>query len=255
MNTEAAGVDLLVVAAHTDDAEIALGGTLRLLSTAGRRIWVCDLTRGELATNATPDERWAEAAAASARLGLSGRLQLGLPDGFLSPEDPGQTSALVAVIRRLCPRWLAVAPESRRHPDHRALPPLATRAAFLANLSTLQPAWPETRTWPGDLELPEPAERWRPEALLETCAVGEEPSLIFDVSTTWEDKLAALACYRSQFRREPGRRPTMLNDPTWPEEIERRGRHWGFRAQVAHGEALRGRVAPVLRDLPPEVWA
>jgi bacillithiol biosynthesis deacetylase BshB1 len=255
VRTDKAGVDLLVVSAHTDDAEIALGGSLRLLSLAGRRIWVCDLTRGELASNATPDERWAEAATASERLGLSGRLQLSLPDGFLSPEDPGQTSALVAVIRRLCPRWLAVAPESRRHPDHRALPPLAARAAFLANLATLQPAWPTARTWPRDLQLPEPAERWRPEALLETCAVGEEPSLIFDVSGTWEDKLAALACYRSQFQRGPGRRPTMLNDPAWSAEVERRGRHWGFRAGVSYGEALRGRVAPVLLDLPREVWA
>ena len=43
-------VDLLCIAAHTDDAEIALGGTLRLLAAAGRSVWVCDLTQGELAT-------------------------------------------------------------------------------------------------------------------------------------------------------------------------------------------------------------
>ena len=59
--TTPCGCDLLVISPHTDDAEIGLGGTLRLLADRGRRVWVVDLTRGELGTNATPDERWAEA--------------------------------------------------------------------------------------------------------------------------------------------------------------------------------------------------
>ena len=104
LDADRPGCDLLCVAPHTDDAEIGLGGTLRLLADRGRRVWVCDLTRGELASNATPDERWGEAAAASALLGLAGRLQLTLPDGFIADDDPGQTAAVTAVIRALRPR-------------------------------------------------------------------------------------------------------------------------------------------------------
>ena len=78
-----AACDLLVVSPHSDDAEIGMAGTLALLASRGRRVWVVDLTRGELGSNATPDERWAEATAAAAVLGLAGRLQLELPDGFV----------------------------------------------------------------------------------------------------------------------------------------------------------------------------
>ncbi len=60
--------DLLVISSHTDDAEIGLGGTIRLLADQGRGVWAVDLTGGELGTNATPDERWAEAEKASAVL-------------------------------------------------------------------------------------------------------------------------------------------------------------------------------------------
>jgi LmbE family N-acetylglucosaminyl deacetylase len=125
----------------------------------------------------------------------------------------------------------------------------------MARLAAYAPGWPAARVWPEGTALPEEAGPWRSEALLHTCAVGQEPALIFDVSDTWETKLAALACYRSQFRREAGRRPTMINDPEWQRKIERRGAHWGFRAGASRGEALRGRAAPVLRDLPAEVWA
>jgi len=43
-------LDVLVVAAHPDDAEICVGGTMLLLARAGRRVGVVDLTRGELGT-------------------------------------------------------------------------------------------------------------------------------------------------------------------------------------------------------------
>lgn len=248
-------VDLLCLAAHTDDAEIALGGSLRLLGQQGRSVWVCDLTRGELATNAEPDERWSEAGAASEVLGLSGRLQLSLPDGFLSAEDREQVAAVAAVIRALRPRWLACAPEPVRHPDHLALPSLVGKAAFLANLAGYRSTWPEPRVWEGGVVAPVVAERWQAEVVFTACPPDREPTLIFDCSTTWPAKQEALACYRSQFRREAGRSPTRLNDVAWAGEVERRGRQWGYRAGTEYGEALLTRAVPVHTDLPGERWA
>ncbi|MFO7652283.1 MAG: bacillithiol biosynthesis deacetylase BshB1 [Candidatus Krumholzibacteriia bacterium] len=252
------GTDLLCVAPHTDDAEIALGGTLRLLSARGRTVRVCDLTGGELASNGTPDERWAEAAVASAELGLAQRVQLALPDGFLDPASPRQVAPLVTILRRWRPRWVVTAPAPRRHPDHVAAPALVARACFLARLATYQPASGGERWWPvgpqQDESLQPVAKTWIAEALLEVCPEDGVPSLIFDVTTTWDAKLRAIACYGSQFVRGGDRRPTFINSEDFLRRLEGRGRLWGARAGVAYGEALRTRAVPVLADLPPEVW-
>ena len=138
-NGETAACDLLVISPHTDDAEIGLGGTICQLVNQGRKVWAVDLTRGELGTNATPDERWVEAEKASAVLGLTGRAQLDLPDGFIDGSNRSQIETVVAVIRRLRPRWIVTAPDPVRHPDHQATPDLVGRAAFLARLAALQP--------------------------------------------------------------------------------------------------------------------
>jgi bacillithiol biosynthesis deacetylase BshB1 len=250
------GIDLLCVSPHTDDAEIGLGGTLRLLSERGRRVWACDLTRGELASNATPGERWVEAAAASEVLGLAGRLQLDLPDGFVDAGDPRQVGAVVAVLRRLRPRWVVCAPDPVRHPDHVATPPLVARAAFLARLTTYRPPAPAARAWPGSGPgWSDETPAWTCEAVLECCPQDGRPSLFFDCSASWGAKLEAIACYRSQFDRGEGRRATHINDPGFLERIERRGRSWGFRIGARHAEALRTISAPVLRDLPGERWS
>jgi len=251
---DASACDLLVVSPHTDDAEIGLGGTLALLAARGRRVWVADLTRGELGSNATPDERWVEAAGASTALGLTGRVQLDLPDGFIDPADRDQAGAVTAVIRSLRPRWIVTAPDPVRHPDHRATPALVERAAFLARLAAFRPPRPAHRAWEDGAPLPAAAERWEAEARFAVCPDDGRPSLYFDVGTVWERKVAALGCYASQFERGPGRRATMINDAAFLEKIERRARNWGRRAGVELAEALCGPAAPVLADLPEVPW-
>ena len=63
-------LDVLVVAAHPDDAEICVGGTLLKLKAAGRRIGIVDLTRGEMGTRGTSADRAREVEAANALLRL-----------------------------------------------------------------------------------------------------------------------------------------------------------------------------------------
>ena len=102
--------------------------------------------------------------------------------------------------------------------------------------------------------LGDPSHPWRCEALLEVCPLGAHPDMIFDISTTWTAKLAALACFESQFREEPGRRSTMINDARFLAEVERTAQRWGYVAGCAHGEALRTSAVPLLGDLPRERW-
>ena len=253
-SSEQPGCDLLVISPHTDDAEIGLGGTLRLLADRGRKVWVVDLTRGELGSTATPDERWAEGAAAAAVLGLTGRAQLDLPDGFIDGADPVQAAAVTDVVRRLRPRWVVTAPDAVRHPDHQATPALVERACFLARLLSFHPEPGRPRVWEGGADLPEAAASWQVAARFGVCPDNAEPALIFDVTSSWEAKCAALACYASQFARGEGRRTTWINDPAFMEKIERRSALWGARAGVARAEALCGGSVPLLDDLPDGSW-
>lgn len=254
MAAEDARCDLLVISPHTDDAEIGLGGTLALLAARGRQVWCMDLTRGEMGTNDVADLRWSEADSASETLGLSGRVQLALPDGFVAASDRLQVEAVVWVLRSLCPRWVATAPDAIRHPDHVATPDLVTRALFLARLRALQPDVPEHRCWERGRELPDPVETWVTEALFQVCGEQEHANLLFDVSDHWETKQAALECYASQFLPGPDRKATYINDAAFLERVERRGRTWGHRAGVRYAEALRSVQVPVLTDLPDQTW-
>lgn len=254
MTNQTGPCDVLVISPHTDDAEIGVGATLALLSDQGRQVWCLDLTRGELGTNDTGDTRWEEAARSSEILGLSGRVQLALPDGFISATERSQVKAVVWVLRCLTPRWVITAPDAVRHPDHVATPDLVRKAVFMARLAALQPGIPEHRCWERGSELPDPAERWVTEALFQVCGEQEKADLIFDVSRNWERKREALACFASQFLPGPGRKKTYINDEAFLDRVERRGRTWGHRAGVRHGEALRTDSVPVVSDLPDHPW-
>ena len=74
-------LDILAVAAHPDDAEICSGGLLLVATAAGKKVGIVDLTRGELGTRGTAQDRARETAAADALLKPALRLNLGLPDG------------------------------------------------------------------------------------------------------------------------------------------------------------------------------
>ena len=75
-------LDILVFAAHPDDAELGAGGTIAKEVALGKKVGVVDLTRGELGTRGTPEIRAKEAQKAAEILGLAVRENLGLADGF-----------------------------------------------------------------------------------------------------------------------------------------------------------------------------
>jgi len=247
--------DLLCISPHTDDAEIALGGTLALLASRGRRIWLLDLTRGELGSNGTPEQRWEEGCRAAAALGVAGRARTALPDGFIDPHAPDQVAAVAWWLRALRPLWVVTAPVPERHPDHVATPELVRRAVFLARLAAWRPARPASEVWPEDAAPAAAAERWIVSVVARAARPGEAPSLLFDVTAAWEAKQRALAAYASQFRREPGGRATAINDPRFLAMVEDWARAWGARAGCARAEALVTAAVPVLDDWPAGRWA
>ena len=75
-----AALDVLAIAAHRDDVEQTCGGTLLKMAQRGRRTGILDLTRGEMGTRSTAQDRAREAAEAAQILRVSWREALDIPD-------------------------------------------------------------------------------------------------------------------------------------------------------------------------------
>jgi len=236
-------VDLLVFGPHPDDIEIGFGGTVALHVAQGFRVGLCDLTRGELGSNGTVEDRLAEAEAARAVLGADWRVNLGWPDG--GPfETRGHTDDVVRLVRACRPEVVAIPYWRDRHPDHRAASEALSRAAFKAGLRRYQPAVrPGTETSAGAA-----AEAWRPRRLCYYFINDDAPvSFGLDVSEVYDKKRQALACHATQFAPVSGDSvPTRLTAATFNQLIESRDAHLGALTGVPYAEGVIVRE-PLLR--------
>jgi bacillithiol biosynthesis deacetylase BshB1 len=217
-------LDLLVFGPHPDDIEIGMGGTVALHTSRGDRVGLVDLTRGELGSNGTPDERVAEAAEASAVLGAALRLNLGLPDGALSADDDGQVDAVVRCVRAHRPRAIAIPHWDDRHPDHGRASGLLRQAIFRAGLRRVVTA----------------EDPWRAEWVCHYFINDSgPPSLVVDVSEVYEIKRRALACHRTQFAPQGGAATaTRLTSPLFAQLVESRDAQFGALAGVRFAEGF-----------------
>src|SRR5271168_2396009 len=98
-------MDYLIIAAHPDDAEISVGGTIASLKAQGASVGILDLTSGEPTPFGTPEIRRRETEAASAVLGVDWRGNLGLPNRALT-ADLDSRRQLAVMLRQLKPRFL-----------------------------------------------------------------------------------------------------------------------------------------------------
>src|ERR1035441_2531350 len=96
-------LDILAIAAHRDDVEQTCGGTLLKAAQGGQRTGILDLTRGEMGTRGTAEDRAREADDAAKILGVNWRRALDIPDGRV--ENTYENRLKVAtVIRETRPR-------------------------------------------------------------------------------------------------------------------------------------------------------
>src|SRR5215813_10298804 len=129
-------VDILAIAAHRDDVEQTCGGTMLKMAQQGYRTGILDLTRGEMGTRGTAEEREQEAIHAAQILQASWRDALDIPDGRV--ENTWENRLKVArVIREQRPRVVILPYWKGRHPDHYTASTLGYEACFLAGLAKL----------------------------------------------------------------------------------------------------------------------
>ncbi len=211
-------LDILVVAPHPDDAELGAGGAIMRFLSEGLRVGILDLTDGEPTPQGSPEIRARETAAATDVLGVSWRENLNLPNRSLEATLEAR-HRLAGVIRRVQPRWLLAPYWIDAHPDHVAATELVEAARFWAKLTK------------SDL----PGEPCHPERIFNYYCVHlkmvPQPAFVLDISPFWERKLAAIACYHSQF---VAGRPQQ--SPTFLERLRDEAAYWGKTIGVAYGE-------------------
>jgi N-acetylglucosamine malate deacetylase 1 len=178
-------VDLLAIAAHRDDVELLVGGTMARTAAQGYRTGILDLTAGERGTDGSAQLRGEESEAAAKILGVTARRNAGFPDAGLQ-NTPETRSVVAGWIRAFRPRTVILPYMTGRHPDHRIASQLAYDASFLAGLAKFDA----------------PGEPHRPHKLLYALTYREDPvkpSFVVDITEFIELKMEAMRCYHSQF--------------------------------------------------------
>lgn len=221
-------LDILAIAAHPDDVELGCAGTLLVHQRAGRQVGVIDLTRGELGTRGSADQRDQEAADASRVLGLSARENMRFADGFFENNREHQLQ-LVAAIRRYQPEIVLTNAVEDRHSDHGRASKLVSDSCFLAGLVKIE------TTDGGKRQA-----AWRPKAVYHFIQDRLlVPDLVVDVTDVWEQKIDSIRAYKTQFFDPASQEPeTHISRPDFLNFIEARALELGHSIGVRYGEGF-----------------
>ena len=190
---------ILVVAAHPDDVDFGMAGTIATWTDAGAEVMYCILTNGDAGGSdpsvSRPDMaalRQAEQIAAAKCVGVTDVRFLGYPDGRLEPSLDLRRD-IARVIRQVRPDRVACQSPERNyaripasHPDHRA-----------AGSATLDAVYPDARN---PFAFPELAAEGLQAWIVHDVWItgGPQPTRFVDVTDTFDRKLAALRAHESQ---------------------------------------------------------
>jgi bacillithiol biosynthesis deacetylase BshB1 len=217
-------VDVLLFGAHPDDVEWGVGGTALKLQATGTSFGIVDLTRGEMGSRGTTEERDKEAEEAAS---------CGVID---SVENRKQ---IASAIRRWRPKMVLAPYWTDRHPDHAATGNLIRNAAVYCTLKKSN----------------DPNPPHKPSTYLYYLLHHfTHPGIVVDISEIYHRKLELLRMHASQFSKTAegfGVVPLGMNDYLFG--LESRDRFFGSLIGVHHGEAFVSEVPLKLgsiSDLP-----
>ena len=223
-------LDILVITAHPDDAELGAGGTIINEVNRGKKVGILDLTRGEMGTRGTAETRAEEAEAARNILGVSTRDNVGLPDGFLENIRDYQMR-IIPFIRRYKPEIVLANAMHDRHPDHGKGGKLIADSCFLSGLRAL-----ETKYENNEIQA-----AWRPKSVYHLIQDRYiEPNFVVDVSEVWDRKMEAIKAYKTQFDSpvDSAEPQTPISTPDFIYFLEARAREYGRTIGVRFGEGF-----------------
>jgi LmbE family N-acetylglucosaminyl deacetylase len=188
----------LVVVAHPDDVDFGSAGTVATLTTHGVDVAYCLVTSGDAGgddSSHTKEERTAireaEQRAAALEVGVSNVTFLRWPDGQVEPTLLLRRE-IARVIRAHRPDLVITQSPERNwerirasHPDHLA-----------AGEATLRAVYPDARNPHSFPELVR--EGFEPHTVETVWLSGYQPTMVVDITTVFDRKVAALRRHESQ---------------------------------------------------------
>ncbi len=210
---------VMVITPHPDDAEFGVAGTVARWVREGREVIYVVCTNGDKGTsdaNMNPEElmriREQEQLAAAKLLGVREVIFLRHPDQTLE-DTPEFRKEIVRLIRMYQPEIVVTADPYRRyiwHRDHRITGQVVLDAVF--------PYARDSLSYPDLLE-----QGLQPHKVREVWLwASEDPNYRSDITDTFDIKVAALRCHKSQIENNL--------PPDWEDQL----RQW-FRS-MAEGE-------------------
>lgn len=221
-------LDILVFAAHPDDAELGCSGTIASHVARGHKVGIVDFTQGEMGTRGTPEIRLKEADAASKILKLSARENLGFKDVYFQNDEAHQLK-LIEMIRKYKPEIVLANAVSDRHPDHGKGADLASTACFMSGLRKIETQIDGIQQ-----------EAWRPKFVYHYIQNNYiEPDFVMDITPYWQTKIDSILAFQSQFYDPSSEEPaSFISDPDFLPFIEARSREFGHKILVKYGEGF-----------------
>ena len=221
-------LDILVIVAHPDDAELGCGGTMAAHIAKGHKVGIIDLTKGEMGTRGTPEIRQQEADAAAEILKLSVRENIGFRDGFFKNDEEHQLK-VIEKIRKYRPDIIITNATYDRHPDHGMGSELIVKSSFLSGLEKIE-------TFDEGVG----QEAWRPKSLYHIIqSVYIKPDIVVDVSSFWNTKIKSIQAFKSQFfNPESAESETYISSPEFMKLVEARGKEFGHSIGAEYGEGF-----------------
>jgi len=232
-------LDLLVFAAHPDDAELACSGTIASHISAGYSCGIIDLTKGEMGTRGTPELRMTEAENSAKILGLQVRENLEFADVKFTNDLEHQLE-VIKMIRKYRPEVILANAIRDRHPDHGKSAELLQQAFFKSGLKKLP------TEYQGIIQEP-----YRPKRMYHYIQNDYiEPNFIVDISNFWEKKIKSIMAFSSQFYNPESDEPeTFISSTGFIESIEARAKEFGHRIGVTYGEGFTTSTTPGIKNL------
>ena len=221
-------VDILVFAAHPDDAELSCAGTIMKHIVQGKKVAIVDLTQGELGSRGSIESRYEEAKEASRILGISFRENLKMKDGWFEINE-GNKRLIIEQIRRFRPEIVLANAISDRHPDHGRGGQLVSEACFLAGLLKIE------TTWQGEKQI-----HHRPKAIYHYIQdYYIKPDFVVDISDFVERKMDAIKAYKTQFFNQNSTEPkTPISGEDYFDFLKGRMKEMGRPAGMKYAEGF-----------------
>jgi N-acetylglucosamine malate deacetylase 1 len=233
-------LDMLAFGVHPDDVELGCAGALIVEKANGKKTGIIDLTKGELGTRGTAETRKEEAAAAAKILGVDIRENLAMADGFFENNEAHQR-IIIQALRKYQPEIIFCNAPEDRHPDHGRSSSLVADAAFLAGLSKIE-----------TLENGALQEPWRPKYVLHYIQDRFlNPDFVIDISDAFEQKLASVIAYKTQFYNPEtnGGIQTYISTPAFLDSVVARAAMFGKMIGVEYGEGFISKKAIGIKNL------